>query len=189
MIKEIPSIYWLWIPVVAMGIQIILELSFSNDVLSHLHSENGPHEILQALIAASGFFVAIFACLSKKVKGVLLKFWFGLATLGCLYVTGEELSWGQHVLDWTTPDFWTQINDQQETNLHNTSSWLDQKPRLILLVGIVFGTLIYPILKKKNILSLPKNLDFLFPSAKLKPLALFVVIPQLFEKMFEIFDM
>lgn len=186
--KELSSIYWLWIPVIAMVIQIILELSVSSNILSRLHSENGPHEILQALFAAAGFSVALFAIISRKVKGVLLNIWFGLAALGCLYVTGEELSWGQQILDWTTPDFWAQVNDQQETNLHNTSSWLDQKPRLILLVGIVFGTLVYPVLKIKNIFRLPDNLDFLFPSSKLRILALFVFIPQVIEKFFELFD-
>ena len=188
MTSYLHKFYWFWIPVVAMGIQILLEIFIDGNTLSLMHSENGPHEIMQAIIAASGFLVALYALFSKKVKGALLKGWFLLAALGCFYVTGEELSWGQHVLDWSTPDFWAEVNDQKETNLHNTSSWLDQKPRLILIVGIVFGSLIYPFLKIKNILKLPSNLDFLFPEKELKTLAFFVIVPQLLEKIFEAFN-
>ncbi|MCB9982820.1 MAG: hypothetical protein H6861_03965 [Rhodospirillales bacterium] len=39
------------------------------------------------------------------------------------------------------------MNDQNETNLHNISSRFDQKPRLILLVGVVVGGLIIPALQ------------------------------------------
>lgn len=53
-------------------------------------------------------------------------------TLGAFYFAGEEVSWGQHLFGWETPEGFVAINDQQETNLHNTSSWLDQKPRLLL---------------------------------------------------------
>ncbi len=49
-----------------------------------------------------------------------------------MYFAGEEVSWGQHWLGWETPPAIAAVNDQQETNLHNTSSWLDQKPRLAL---------------------------------------------------------
>lgn len=186
--KSFPSIFWLWIPVVAFVIQIILEMTLSGHVLSHLHSENSLHETLQAVVIFTGFLVAVRAVFSRYTKDALLKAWFILAAFCCLYVAGEEISWGQHIMDWTTPDYWGGVNDQQETNLHNTSSWLDQKPRLILLVGIVFGGLIAPYLQYKNLLKLPEKLAFLMPSTKLSVIALFVVVPQLFEKKFELFD-
>lgn len=186
--KELSPIFWLWIPVIAMIVQIILELSVPNNILSHLHSENGPHELVEFFLLVVGFFVCGAYFFKVKSKTRLLNFWFGLAMLCCFYVAGEEISWGQHVWDWATPDYWTTVNDQQETNLHNTSSWFDQKPRLLLLIGIVFGGLIAPFLMKKNILKLPENLRYLMPSSKLGVIAFLVFIPQVLEKTFELFD-
>lgn len=186
--KTLSSMYWLWIPIVAMIAQIILELSLPNDILSHLHSENGPHELIEFSLLVAGFFTCGYYFLKVKQKTKLLNFWFGLAAICCFYVAGEEISWGQHIWDWATPEYWTDVNDQQETNLHNTSSWFDQKPRLILLLSIVFGGLVAPYLEKKNILKLPDNINFLMPSAKLGVISALVVIPQLLEKIFESFD-
>ena len=31
----------------------------------------------------------------------------------------EEISWGQRIIGWDTPDLWKQINAQHETNFHN----------------------------------------------------------------------
>src|SRR5262245_46267091 len=39
------------------------------------------------------------------------------------------------------------INDQGETNFHNSSSWLDQKPRAVLLLGMIRGTIVHPLVK------------------------------------------
>lgn len=184
--KLTSSFFWLWIPVFVMALQLILEATLSGDTLSHLLSENGPYEAVQALLMLFSFLFALFCFFKKDIaQTYLLRFWFGLAAVCSLYVAGEEVSWGQHIWDWITPEFWMPYNDQQETNLHNTSSWFDQKPRLILILGIVIGTLIIPVLKKYNLVRFPDNLDMLLPSKKLSVIALLVVVPQIFEKIFE----
>jgi len=188
MTKPLSKIYWLWIPLAAIILQMILEFTVPRDLLSIMHSENGPHETLQFLVMVGCFFVALFAMISKHTKNLFLRAWFGLAVLASFYVAGEEVSWGQHFWDWATPEFWSGINDQQETNLHNTSSWLDQKPRLILEIGIIFGALIYPLLKNRQILTLPPKLDYLMPSKLLGFIALLVIVPQILEKAFEAVD-
>ncbi len=43
-----------------------------------------------------------------------------IGALGSLYIAGEEMSWGQHFFHWNTPEYWAEVNRQQETNLHNT---------------------------------------------------------------------
>ena len=65
--------------------------------------------------------------------------------LGIVYFAGEELSWGQHLLAWDTPTEWSVVNDQRETNLHNTHAIFDQIPRLFLTVAIFIGGLLVPI--------------------------------------------
>jgi hypothetical protein len=42
-----------------------------------------------------------------------------LVALFCLFVAGEEISWGQRVLGFTPPDYFLERNHQQEANLHN----------------------------------------------------------------------
>lgn len=101
-------------------------------------SETGPVELGTALLLlpAVAFSVAIVrrrAALPARA----LTAWFALAGAGCLYLAGEELSWGQHLIGWETPEWLATVNDQGETNLHNVSSWLDQKPRTLLELWVL----------------------------------------------------
>lgn len=76
--------------------------------------------------------------------------WLILYCLGCIYFLGEEISWGQHLFDWATPDSWADINDQNETNLHNTYAIFDQIPRAIMTLGIVVFGFFYPIFSNQK---------------------------------------
>jgi hypothetical protein len=67
--------------------------------------------------------------------------------LACIYFAGEEMSWGQWYFGWETPDSISALNDQQETNIHNISSWFDQKPKLLVTLWIILGGLILPLWK------------------------------------------
>ena len=58
--------------------------------------------------------------------------WILSWSLSCIYFAGEEANWGQWYFNWETPEFINGIHDQGETNLHNMSSWLDQKPRTLV---------------------------------------------------------
>jgi len=71
--------------------------------------------------------------------------WLLLCGIGCFYIAGEEHSWGQHFLNWNTPEYWAEINLQEETNLHNVSAWLNHIPRTFLEIGILIGGLILPL--------------------------------------------
>lgn len=68
----------------------------------------------------------------RELPAKWLGAWVMLLTLGALYYAGEECSWGQNYFGWLTPDGWSQINDQHETNLHNTSDLFDHAPRAML---------------------------------------------------------
>jgi disulfide bond formation protein DsbB len=39
-----------------------------------------------------------------------------ISALSCLYIAGEEMSWGQHFFHWNTPEYWAMVNRQEETN-------------------------------------------------------------------------
>lgn len=185
----IQKIFWFWIPVAFVFIQVILEFTLPNDVMNNSLSENGPHELLQFFVIAMAACVAFYYFVSRQTdKNIIYKIWFALAFISCVYVAGEEVSWGQHFFEWGTPEYWHQINDQAETNLHNTSSWLDQKPRLILEIGIVFGTLILPVLVTKNILKLPEILKTLIPVKELSLLAYLIIGTHILEKVLDVLD-
>ncbi|PCJ97886.1 MAG: hypothetical protein COA45_09370 [Zetaproteobacteria bacterium] len=162
--KEMHKLLWLWIPLLMAVVQIFLELLLPSQTLSILHSESGPHEFVQFIIIFLALVISATMLHGLNFKEVpWLSAWIGLMTLCCFYVAGEEISWGQHVLNWSTPDYWNNLNDQGETNLHNTSSWLDQKPRLILELGVIVGGLIMPLLMKVKPDFLPKKFRIIYP--------------------------
>lgn len=183
-------IWWLWIPLAFMGVQILLEAFLPQEALAILHSENGPHELLQFLVMVAAVAVAVFTLVKMDLKThKWLGAWVGLAAICCFYVAGEEVSWGQHFLQWTTPEFWTSVNDQQETNLHNTSSWLDQKPRLLLLIGVIAGGLILPLLQKYQPAVVPHRFSAIYPPGWLAVVAMLAVVVKVADKVGEAYGL
>ncbi len=82
---------------------------------------------------------------NQKLPDVCTKAWLICWLLGSFYFAGEEVSWGQWWFGWDTPEFWEELNYQQETNLHNTSSWLNQKPRAMVEIYLILGGLLLPL--------------------------------------------
>lgn len=177
---DLPRCLWLWAPLAAMGLQILLEITLPLSVLAPLLSENGPHEFLQAavLIAGLGVALATLTRLSAPNHPGLFA-WVALAALCQMYVAGEELSWGQHLFGWTTPETWSVVNDQDETNLHNTSDWLDQKPRALLMISVLVGGLIVPFVAARRPEAIPSHLRILLPDTRFAPVALMVLTVRL----------
>lgn len=162
--------FWLWVPVVFLFIQIVLEISLSHEVLASLHSESGPHELLQFLIILMAAIVALRLLFVPQTRqNIFLTGWVGIAFLASVYIAGEEMSWGQHVLEWESPEYWKNINDQGETNFHNTSSWLDQKPRLILEIGVIVGGVLMPLLRRFSPKALPARFNLIYPTRHVIP--------------------
>ena len=79
--------------------------------------EDSAAELLTAvLFGGSG--LALFLAAGAAGRS-WLRWVYILAGLGALFVAGEELSWGQHIFGFATPDSLAEINFQRETNLHN----------------------------------------------------------------------
>lgn len=177
------KIWWLWIPVGILLAQIVIELTLPQELNASMHSEGGPHEILQVIFALGGLVFATRCLLvSMKNPQPFLLFWLTCFLLGCIYIAGEELSWGQHIFNWPTPKFWAAINDQNETNLHNASSWLDQKPKLLLWIGVVSGGLVIPFLQKFKPSILPQQFNIIYPPAILGVAAAFTLLTKIIDK-------
>ena len=157
---------WLWTPLAASVCQIVLEITLRKHMLRWWVSEEGPLELLQFAILMAALAVALATAGQPGLKGrPWLKAWLVIAAICCFYVGGEEISWGQWFFHWQTPSAWAQINNQNETNLHNTSSWLDQKPRLLLEIGVLIGGLVIPLLRHYRPGLLPARFQAIYPPA------------------------
>ncbi|MGE4312822.1 MAG: hypothetical protein AB7E85_00950 [Pseudobdellovibrionaceae bacterium] len=164
--------WWLVLPVVIFIVQLVLEVTLSKEAINNMVSENGFHEIFQAIVSFLAAFTAGLLLLRRDVrKDKMLFVWIGIAFLGSVYITGEEISWGQWFFNWATPEGWAQYNDQGETNLHNTSSWLDQKPRLLLEIGVIVGGILIPLSRYFKLNILPARFDIFYPLNCMLPIA------------------
>ncbi len=109
--------------------------------------ELGLIETSQNIVLLIALVLAVLLAFRARDRG--LRLWAIAIALGTLFVLGEEISWGQHYFGWATGDLFARINDQNETNLHNTEGgWFDQKPRAILLLGMILGTIVHPLVKR-----------------------------------------
>src|SRR6185436_151405 len=107
--NEVSRTLWLVIPLAMSIVQIGLE-SLPEYIRAPLMSEQGPHELLQALAAAAGLCVALFTMRGFPFgERPWLAAWFALAAICCLYAAGEEISWGQQLFHWATPGYWDQV--------------------------------------------------------------------------------
>lgn len=159
----LPLWVWLWLPLGAVTAQAVFELLLPPAGHAFLVNENGPYEIAEFLLLLAAFGVALWILIRMAHTNLWLTGWIALAALCCLYVGGEEISWGQQFAGWNTPEFWATYNDQGETNLHNTSSWLDQKPRLLLIIGVYAGGLLFPLLQRFRPGFLPERFAVIYP--------------------------
>jgi len=160
----IHPLLWLWLPVIWMAGQLLAEIIFPAEAVKNFHAENGLHEWLQFGLMI-GVFILGIKCFRKmeKPRNRWLAAWFIAAIIGSFYVAFEEISWGQLVFKWATPESMQELNYQGETNLHNTSRWLNQKPRLLLEIGIILGGIIIPTLAMLKPKWLPKRFKIIYP--------------------------
>lgn len=136
---------WFWLPFGLVVAQLMARRYLPDDVYQQYvgAAESGAVELLTPLALLPGvvFGVMVLIRMRQYLPTRNSQIWVGMITLGALYMAGEEVSWGQWLFYWDTPEAWMQVNDQNETNLHNTSAWLDQKPRLLLELWALAGAI------------------------------------------------
>ena len=78
--------------------------------------ENGPVQIATAMLFLVGVVVAALGWVRTEGQA---RFYFATWSLLCLIFFGEETSWLQHQLGYSTPEFVATRNVKSEFNLHN----------------------------------------------------------------------
>ena len=102
-----------------------------------LIGEDGPIEWLQvALVLVTAItLVGVSARLfrsGRRLAGLAAA--AGVVTM--LFIAGEEISWGQRILGWSTPDDLAEINRQAETNIHNIGDLLKMFNVVLMLASL-----------------------------------------------------
>ncbi|WP_348767571.1 hypothetical protein [uncultured Salinisphaera sp.] len=147
----LPRWAWLGVPLAIYFAHYVARAVLDAPVYdAWLLHESGLTEVGTVVVLAMACIGGVVATVWAFQRGdrVLAGF-FALFSLGCLYFGGEEASWGQHWFGWATPDQWRALNNQAETNLHNSNSLagslLDQLPRNLLAIAMLVGGCILPI--------------------------------------------
>lgn len=172
------------VPVIVFSITAliiwVLALKYYYQYLSWMQ-EDGPGEWITFYL----FFFAGLLVLRTLIVQVREKAgWKIVVTCGlfifCIFVAGEEISWGQRLFGFKPPNIFLESNFQQELNIHNfftkkrfAGFSLDTR-FIISLICISYGVagsiiaFIWPFKKYKN------SIKYTFPSVWLSPLFAFI---------------
>ena len=102
-----------WILSVVLVLQSLLFFILQPTVLRRLAVEDGVIENLSAINWLVGAIVLFVLCFQKR------NLWLFLLAVFFTLCLGEEISWGQRMFDFHTPEFIQNNNFQGEFNMHN----------------------------------------------------------------------
>jgi hypothetical protein len=103
-----------------------------------LNGEDGFVEVSTALLAIVGgcYGIGFVRRLRRQQVPRYVPTFFALFSCGLLLVGFEEISWGQHLFGFETPDFYRTLNAQGELNLHNIKGWSGTNSVLRIAFGV-----------------------------------------------------
>jgi hypothetical protein len=111
--------WWLfWLPIV--GTVMMIFAGVERDIYRFLLSEDGPVEwltfvgfIVAALIGTRIFFLCL------KTNHIWLAGIYAIFAVAMLFCAGEEISWGQRILDFEIPESLRNLNPTNDLVFHN----------------------------------------------------------------------
>lgn len=163
--------HWLRIAGVALPLLAIvftvLQLVNPEFAAILVRKENWPYYRPAIFVKCAFELVGMVAFIITAIRYTRKRQWLavvlaGLAAIVLFLMAGEELSWGQRIFGWGTPNHIAAWNEQGETNFHNYNTQLFQNTLYfggwLLLVGIAFWrNTIAKLLKKAKPLSFLVN--------------------------------
>ncbi len=119
--------------------------------------ENGLIETIQIAILLTTILILInlYFLKNKFFESTLIKRFVIIEIFGLSYFFFEEISWGQHFLNFDTFEFFLDkdnffYNHQREINLHNTSRIFNEFPRIFVMIWCSLSIIIFKSIKLKN---------------------------------------
>lgn len=82
--------------------------------------------------------VAVTALLMTRLRHRRIGLIYALLALVFMVVVMEEISWGQRLFDWSTPEALASVNEQGETGIHNITG-LDRVFRTAFFLAALLG--------------------------------------------------
>ncbi len=153
------------IPLLLLGFIVAAKAIGGNVEYWVLKSQIGVLESLTGGLALAASIVALATFFHPAIRhDWKLRIWIFLLFLATLYFAGEDLNWGQYYFGWDAPQYFQEHNREQETNLHNMSPWLNQKPRLVFEFWLLIAGILVPLGWR-----LPQQLTRRFISSELWP--------------------
>ncbi|MDQ0768122.1 hypothetical protein QF031_000871 [Pseudarthrobacter defluvii] len=102
-----------------------------------LLDEDSLIEWLQFLaLLAAGIFLPLVAFALLKTGHKAMALLYGVVAAGVWFLAGEEISWGQRIFGWQTPEAMEAINRQGETTVHNIGGVQELVPAAMLLASL-----------------------------------------------------
>ncbi|MEA2064988.1 MAG: hypothetical protein U9O66_01670 [Patescibacteria group bacterium] len=135
---------------------IILHFYDRDGLVFSFLKEDGIYEIVGALVLLFGSFI-FFYIFIKSLQKRSKRLFFLFAGIFLFILFGEEISWGQRLFNIYTPEFISNINYQNEINIHNlkffyksTINLFDKGINLIIFyfVFVTFLVNIFSVFKK-----------------------------------------
>lgn len=140
-------------------IQVVLSLSVLGGFIiwveidpAGMHGWLGEDGLIESLgavffgLSSIGFVVVAIRSSDLKNKSIGLRYPFVIAWALLMFVfMGEELSWGQRIFGFATPESLKTINSQSEFNIHNiefVDSFMGGKYRYLSIMMITTGLLL-----------------------------------------------
>jgi len=109
-------------PFLALAVAGVIRL-FDKALLHRLTAEDSIVEWVQVLCLCVGvaFGVLVLRQFVRRSHWLLAGL-YGVLVLGLVFITGEEIAWGQRLVGFQTPESLKEINNKGETSVHNISS-------------------------------------------------------------------
>ena len=114
----------------------------------------------------------------ERANGILA----AVLAFGAFLVMGEEISWGQWLFHWNSPEWFLQYNDQGETNLHNLVFVKKDIPKWVVVIGIAVFGLFLPLRGGPTAGRIGPFDAKMLPTAACVPAALVVVVSHVMVK-------
>jgi len=193
-VRDLNPLIWLWsLPLPLLIHLTTRQLDPENRFFSTwIESESGFIEnATTLLLLPATVFASLLALRYYRRFGPAFLIWFCGVAAVCFGFAGEEASWGQHWVGWTSPEYFADNNRQGETNFHNLNIHFGRVVKTVLTIAIIVGGLIIPLSGRRRVDVAPLPLRFvdaITPTMVCVPAAAFVFGVRLVERCKTWFD-